>query len=249
LDFPVDLRQRFFSAHRQHRMPQAHENRNHRGHVREFHAVEPAHSVGTQLNVLGSWDRWQCRVADKDGVHAPTDQDHDHHRRDLHNAHSFLAGFVYALDVVPPEIEGTHDGEARRAYAWGDVQADVEVIGGFVDEADDVLPRGNAADRAGKDVIEHQGGDAELCQRAAHGFLDHAVHAAAHEHAAALDVDGAHAVGKQHDAEDARSFRTMAAARQKEMKLSSAVVATRTRGIPLPRRLGAAGLWGELLIR
>src|SRR5271157_3515423 len=40
----------------------------------------------------------------------------------------------------------------------------------------------------------------------------------------------------------------MAAARQKEMKLSSAVVATRTRGIPFPWPPGAAGFWGELLI-
>src|SRR5208282_2034117 len=177
-------------------------NRNHRGHVGKFHAIEPAHGVGTQPNVLRRRDRWQRRVPDQHGVHTPTDQDHDHHGRDLHDAHGFLAGFVYALDVVPPEIERAHDGEAGRTYARRDVQPDMEVIGGFVDEADDVLPRGHAADGARQDVVEHQGGDAELCQRAPHGFLDHAVDAAAHEHTAAFDVDGAHAVGKEHDAED-----------------------------------------------
>jgi len=40
----------------------------------------------------------------------------------------------------------------------------------------------------------------------------------------------------------------MAAARQKEMKLSSAVVATKTRGIPLLRLPAAAGLLGMLLM-
>ena len=40
----------------------------------------------------------------------------------------------------------------------------------------------------------------------------------------------------------------MAAARQKEMKLKRAVVATRTRGIPLPWLPGTAGFWGVLLI-
>lgn len=43
-------------------------------------------------------------------------------------------------------------------------------------------------------------------------------------------------------------MRTMAAARQKEMKLRSAVVATRTRGIPFPWLDRAAGLWGVLLM-
>jgi len=40
----------------------------------------------------------------------------------------------------------------------------------------------------------------------------------------------------------------MAAARQKEMKLSSAVVATKTRGTPFPWLRWAAGLMGVLLM-
>jgi hypothetical protein len=40
----------------------------------------------------------------------------------------------------------------------------------------------------------------------------------------------------------------MAAARQKEMKVRSAVVATMTRGIPLPRPAAAAGLFGVVLM-
>jgi hypothetical protein len=41
----------------------------------------------------------------------------------------------------------------------------------------------------------------------------------------------------------------MAAARQKEMKLRRAVVATKTRGMPFPWLPRAAGRLGELLIR
>jgi hypothetical protein len=41
----------------------------------------------------------------------------------------------------------------------------------------------------------------------------------------------------------------MAAARQKEMKVRSAVVATMTRGIPLPRAPLATGLIGVVLIK
>src|SRR5271165_6224461 len=78
----------------------------------------------------------------------------------------------------------------------------MNVIGGLVEQAGDVLAGGDAADWTGEDVVEHQGGNAELCQGAAHGFLDDAIHAAADEHAAAFHVDGADCVGKQHDPQD-----------------------------------------------
>ncbi len=64
------------------------------------------------------------------------------------------------------------------------------------------LARRHAADRPGQDVIKHQRRDAELGKRSAHRFFDHAIDPAAHEHAAALHVDGAHGVRKQHYAED-----------------------------------------------
>ena len=70
-----------------------------------------------------------------------------------------------------------------------------------VDQAGDVLASGNAGDRPGEDVIEHQGRDADLGEGAAESFFDDAVDAAAHEHRAAFHVDGAHGKEKQHDAE------------------------------------------------
>src|ERR1035438_4244599 len=71
-----------------------------------------------------------------------------------------------------------------------------------VDETRDVLSGGNARDRPGQDVIEHQRGNAELGERASERFFDDAVDAAAHEHGAAFDVDGAHGEGEQHHPQD-----------------------------------------------
>ena len=78
----------------------------------------------------------------------------------------------------------------------------MHVVQQFVQQSNQIKARRNAADRPGEDVIEHQRGNRELGQGFAHGFLDHAVNAAAHEHAAALDIKRAHSVGQQHDGED-----------------------------------------------
>ena len=76
------------------------------------------------------------------------------------------------------------------------------VLQQFVGDPGQILSCGDAADWPGKDVVEHQCGNRELGQGAAQGFLDHAVHAAAHEHTAALDVDRANRIAEQHDGED-----------------------------------------------
>ena len=62
----------------------------------------------------------------------------------------------------------------------------------------EVLARGHRADRAGQDVVEQQRRYRELGQRTAHGLLHHAVHAAAHEHRAGLDVYRPHRVAEKH---------------------------------------------------
>ncbi len=71
-----------------------------------------------------------------------------------------------------------------------------------VHEADDVLTGRDRADRSGQHVVEQQRGHRELGQRTAHRLLDDAVHAAAHEHDGALEVDRPHAVRKEHHPED-----------------------------------------------
>ena len=128
-----------------------------------------------------------------------------------------VAGFFDALDVLPPVVDGDDDGEdgggevhVATASAWPCVPASAAgsqwccapTISSSFEQADDVLTGGHAGDRAGEDVVEHQGGDAELGEGAAEGLLDDAVDAAAGEHGTALDVDGAHREGEEHDAED-----------------------------------------------
>ena len=61
---------------------------------------------------------------------------------------------------------------------------------------------GHTGDGAGEDVIEHQGGDADLGEGAAERLLDDAIDAAAGEHGAAFHVDGAHGTREEDDADD-----------------------------------------------
>ena len=158
------------------------------------------------MKIAGIRKRRQRRVAQNNRVNAPTDED-DHHNGDqLHNVQGFFAGFGNALGIFPPEIDSDDDGEAgsddvditRRERCGGKVRVGEQ----FANETADVLAGSNAADRAGQNVIKHQRGHAEFCQRAAERLFHRAVDAAAHEHAAAFDVYRAHGIRKQHDRQD-----------------------------------------------
>ena len=78
-----------------------------------------------------------------------------------------------------------------------DVVADV--VEGVGEQSGKVQAGGHSADGAGQDVVEQQRRDGELSQLAAHGLLDHAIDAAANEHRAGFDVDGADGIAEQHD--------------------------------------------------
>ena len=146
----------------------------------------------------------------------PAEEGHHHDGGDLHDPERFFAGLVDALDVFPPVINGNGEGEEDGSPVHVELGGAVENVvdgardpamgvGGdhdLVEQADDVLAGGHAGDRAGEDVIEHQGGDAELGERAAERLFDDFVDAAAHEHRAAFDVDGAHREREKHDADD-----------------------------------------------
>ncbi len=54
----------------------------------------------------------------------------------------------------------------------------------------------------GKDVVEHQRGDAQLGEGSAQRLLHDAVDAPAGKHGAALDVDRSHCKGEKHDPEN-----------------------------------------------
>ena len=93
----------------------------------------------------------------------------------------------------------------RRTYV-GDVRVEgqcwVENRQRIEQQAHDVLAGRHAADRAGQDIVEHQGRDRELGQESAQGLFDHAIHAAADKQRAALDVDRADGIAEQHHRQD-----------------------------------------------
>src|SRR5262249_21521431 len=157
------------------------------------------------------------RSPPEQGNAAPGDNDHRPDRGGNHDLEGLIARLVKAQQVLAKEIQRDQYGQDYGAPADDDladlprvllVQAQglVGVRRGQVDElqdqAHDVLPGGNAARGAGQDVVEHQGRDRQLGQEAAHGFLDHAVDAATDEQRAALDIDRAHGIAKEHDGQD-----------------------------------------------
>src|SRR6516225_8707811 len=143
-------------------MSQTHEDSDQCGEVRKVYPIEPAHGVGTELQVLGRREGRKSRMSQEDRVKAPADQDDHHDGGDLHDTHGLLAGLVNALDVVPPEVNGAENGKKRGAEIRLDVKAPLDVVGCFIEQADNVLARGHAADWSGEDVVEHQRGDAEF---------------------------------------------------------------------------------------
>src|SRR5882757_4804862 len=152
----------------------------------------------------------------KDGVAAPEKKNDHHDGGDLHDLQSLVAGLLEAFDVLPPVVEGDDDraegggevhGQLRNVMVCAQKERGQPVMRGadfqqLVEEAGDVLAGRHTGDRTGEDVVEHQGGDADLGEGAAESLLDHAVDAAAGEHGAAFDVDRANGTGEENDADD-----------------------------------------------
>src|ERR1035437_1060174 len=201
-DFAVALRQGPLAAHGEEGVAKA-DHDGDGGDGGTDGALEPADGLVGEENVLQSWKRHRLVAVLENRDHAPYEQDHHHDGGDLHDAQRLLAGFVHADDVLAPEVDGDYGGEHCREIRRVNLQrGEVPVYTDLVDEAAEVEARADGADGAGEHVIEHQGGNGELGKHGAHGLVDHLVDAAAHEHGAALDVDGAHRIGKQHDPED-----------------------------------------------
>ena len=104
-------------------------------------------------------------------MQAPGNQDYHHHGGDLHDLQGAFAGFVNALGVLPPEIEGHQDGKDGGERVLRNVDVVAEVMEGVGQEPRRVLPGGHGADRAGQDVIEQQGRNRKLGQGPAHRLL------------------------------------------------------------------------------
>jgi hypothetical protein len=106
LDLAIDLGEGFFAAHRQNGVPKSHEEDD-PGKVADPTSGQPAERFFVemhhpQMQRIGGYLNGDPK--DRDG--APDDQQHHHDGGDHHDLQRFLAGFVDALDVLPPEIQG-----------------------------------------------------------------------------------------------------------------------------------------------
>ena len=103
-------------------------------------------------------------ASDPESVPTPPDHQHHHDRGELHDPDRFFARFLDTLDVLPPEVESHAYGEhgSGRIRAQNDARMKVvramKVFQYFVKKSGEVLSGGNPADRAGKNVVEHQRG-------------------------------------------------------------------------------------------
>src|SRR5580693_5059109 len=201
-DLAVDLGQSLFAAHGEHGVSEADE-KDDPGDVAKPGSVEPAERFLVQWNYAGVQRvRRQLDRCAQNRNGAPDDQDYHHDGGDRHDLQGLLAGFMHALSILPPEVGHYDHGQARGEVIVRKVERAVHVHAHVFDEAGQILASGNGADGAGQHVVEQQGRDGELGQASAHGFLDHAVDAAADEHAARFDIERPHAVAEQHHAEN-----------------------------------------------
>src|ERR1700676_385365 len=91
----------------------------------------------------------------KDGDRAPNYEDDDHDGRDDHDLQSFAAGFMNALDIFPPKVEGDEDGEGCGKgvlrKVWNGM---VRITGDIFYETGQILARRNRADVSGQYVVK-----------------------------------------------------------------------------------------------
>ena len=180
-------------------MSQPHKNDQHRARLREVIPVKPSHRALPEPHVLRRRIRRQMPASHPKRIAAPPDQQHYHHRRELHDAQRLVARFRNPLDILPPEIQRHQNRKERRRRICIQLVIDMRVRQQFVQHPRKILPRRNAANRPRQHVVKHQRRDRDLRHRPAQRFFHHAVNAAAHKHAAALDIHGAHRVRKHHD--------------------------------------------------
>src|SRR5215467_4819552 len=101
-DLAVNLRHGFLAAHSEDRVTETDEN-SYKPDCRESRVLKPSQRAPMFALVVSnrvSAGKWrQVSAAQKHGVAAPANHDHDHDGRDLHDAHGLFAGLVNTLDV------------------------------------------------------------------------------------------------------------------------------------------------------
>ena len=140
-------------------MAQSDEDGHQRKQPAERNSVQPAERILIQADIVSRRKGRQVQAAQPDGVAAPAEQDHHHHGGDSHDLQGLVARFRDALDVLPPEIEGDADGEHGCSGVHTPDERQMRQREQIVQQAHQILPRGDNADRPGQNVIEQQCGD------------------------------------------------------------------------------------------
>src|ERR1019366_9553452 len=199
-DFAIDLGQGFLAAHGQHGVTEANQQHDDRDLLRP-RAQQPSQRLAIVVHVGGRGKRRKLSSRFQNRNEAPDDE-HDHHDGgDFHDLQRPVAGLTDALYILPPEIGSHNDGEDRTERVLRDVNVTTDVVEGIDEETSEILPGGHGTDRPCQHVIKQQRGNGEFGQRPAQRLFDHAVHAAAHEHRAGLDIQSAHGVAEDHHRE------------------------------------------------
>src|SRR5579863_1213449 len=101
--FPINLGERFESAHGEQRMAQPHHYGD-EGNAWRDRPFQPAERIVTEMNIGPVREGNGLISLREDRKQTPTDEYYHHHGCDLHDAQGFLARFVDADDVLPPEV-------------------------------------------------------------------------------------------------------------------------------------------------
>src|ERR1051326_6290062 len=119
LNLPIYLCEGLLAAHGQHGVAEA-DKGDDPGQMTDPSSVEPAERFLVQKN-----DAWVKRIGwnidrnPEERNHTPDDKNNHHDGGDRHDLKGFLAGFVNALNVFPPEVDRDQRRKAGRKRVVG----------------------------------------------------------------------------------------------------------------------------------
>ncbi len=115
-NLPVNLRQRFETAHRQQRVSEG-DNDGHNRNSRPDCSFEPTRGFVAQNQVARHRRRRKVPFPLNDDRERTPDQERNYHNRgDLHDSEGRRTRFFNALDVAPPEIQRNEHAKKRGEH-------------------------------------------------------------------------------------------------------------------------------------
>src|SRR5215510_9965098 len=197
-DLPIDLGQTLFTAHGQHRVPEADQNRNCRN-ARSDRSLQPPKCLVTEMQVRQRWCSNRLEAIFENRQYGPDEENYHHHCGDLHDPQGLRAGERNANSIGMPEIENDQNAKSTRKQVGRDMHPpDVKVLLRIIDECREVQSCAYGADWSSQNVVKQQCRNGKLCRRATHRFPHYSVHPSSHEHAATLDVNSTHCIREEH---------------------------------------------------